>query len=102
MPMDTVKANRLMPSVILVDGEDVAGQSHGSRSAYRVHDSHIEANHNQESKYWKRNKCGKRQTKQSQKEQIYVIAVEIIQQVARHRPEQNRRYRHSSEHNTYL
>ena len=98
--METVKANRLMPSVILA-GQYGPGQGHGGGTAHRIHHPHIQPHKNQGYKGREDNKGREGQAEQGQKDQIHMVAVEVIQQIARRRPEQNGGRRRGGEHDAH-
>ena len=78
-------------------GEHVPGQGHGGRAADGVHRPHIQADDHQSPKYGKDQKGRKGQAEQSQEEQIDPVAVKIVQQIARHRPEEDGGQGHGGE-----
>ena len=80
-------------------GQHVAGQRHGGETTYGIYSAHIQADDNQRAEYGKENKSRERQAEQRQKQQVYPIAVEVVQQISRHWAKEDRRHGHSGQHN---
>lgn len=82
----------------LVHRQHIAGQSHGGRAAHRVDGAHVEPHHDQQPEHRKGDEGREGQAEQGQKNQVYPVAVEVIQQIAGHGAEQNGGHRHGGEH----
>ena len=82
------------------DRQHIACQRHRGRIAHGVHRAHVKANDNQRAEQRERDKAGKGQAEQRQKQQIDMIAVEVIQQTPCDRTKQDGRHGHCGQHDT--
>mgnify|MGYP000749663693 CR=1 FL=1 len=86
----------------LGDRQYITGQCHGGGAAHRVYHAHVEPHHNQQAKYREGKKGGEGQAEQGKKQQVYMVAIEVIQQIACHRSKQHRGHRHGGQDNAHL
>ena len=102
MPMDTVKAKRLIPSVTFAAGRTspaivIVAEAQTEYTAPMYSRTTMSSPNNREG-----DERRKGQAEQREENDIYLESVEVVQQITGHGPEQHRRHAHGGQHDADL